>query len=102
MAANILHKHLSASLYFTSFCFIFKFLIDYSLNMLTDPDLIEKLESKISYLEYNLENLSNEVYELRQIIEKQKIQINFLAGKLKSVEVSNIAPRSEETPPPHY
>ena len=68
--------------------------------MLTDPDLIEKLESKIS--EYNLENLSNEVYELRQIIEKQKIQINFLAGKLKSVEVSNIAPRSEETPPPHY
>ena len=45
--------------------------------MLTDPDLIEKLESKISYLEYNLENLSNEVYELRQIIEKQKIQINF-------------------------
>ena len=59
--------------------------------MLTDPDLIEKLESKIS-----------EVYELRQIIEKQKIQINFLAGKLKSVEVSNIAPRSEETPPPHY
>ena len=70
--------------------------------MLTDPDLIEKLESKISYLEYNLENLSNEVYELRQIIEKQKIQINFLAGKLKSVEVSNIAPRSEETPPPHY
>ena len=95
MAANILHKHLTASLYFTSFCFIFKFLIDYSLNMLTDPDLIEKLESKIS-------NLSNEVYELRQIIEKQKIQINFLAGKLKSVEVSNIAPRSEETPPPHY
>ena len=82
MAANILHKHLTASLYFTSFCFIFKFLIDYSLNMLTDPDLIEKLESKIS--------------------EKQKIQINFLAGKLKSVEVSNIAPRSEETPPPHY
>ncbi len=89
-------------MYCTSFYVIFKFLIKYNQNMLIKPDLLESLESKIAYLEYNLENLSSEVYELRQIIEKQKVQINFLANKLKSVEVSNVASRSEETPPPHY
>ncbi|MGN1393544.1 MAG: SlyX family protein [Succinivibrionaceae bacterium] len=65
-------------------------------------DLLEKLESKIAYLEYNYENLNEEVIELRAIVEKQKIQIKFLANKLKGLDASNVAPRSEETPPPHY
>lgn len=71
------------------------------MNKITE-ELIEKLESKIAYLEYNYDNLCSEVIELREIVEKQKVQLKFLASKLKGVEASNIAPRSEETPPPHY
>lgn len=63
---------------------------------------IEELEAKIAYLEYGLDNLTQEVLVLRQLNEKQHIQIKFLAEKLKGVSVSNVAPRSEETPPPHY
>lgn len=70
--------------------------------MSLEPDLQETLESKIAFLEYNLENLSGEVFALRQLAEKQQAQIAFLAEKLKSVELSNVASRSEETPPPHY
>ncbi len=62
----------------------------------------EELESRIAFLEYNLDKLSNELYQQGLIIEKQQIQLRFLANKLKSYEASNIASRSEETPPPHY
>jgi SlyX protein len=71
--------------------------------MSKNTDLITKsLEERIAYLEYNLDNLANELYELRQEYEKQKIVIKFLTDKLKSASISNVAPRSEETPPPHY
>lgn len=66
------------------------------------PDNIVTLESKIAYLEYNMENLNSEILDLRQTVDKQKIIINFLVEKLKGIQGSNIADRSEETPPPHY
>ena len=65
-------------------------------------EITENIESRIAYLEYNLDNLSNEVLSLRQLVDKQQIQIKYLVTKLKGAEGSNIAPRSEETPPPHY
>jgi SlyX protein len=65
-------------------------------------DNIIALESKVAYLEYNMENLNSEILDLRQTVDKQKIIINFLVEKLKGIQDSNIADRSEETPPPHY
>ncbi len=64
--------------------------------------LTKSLEERIAYLEYNLDNLANEVYALRQAHEKQNVVIKHLNEKLKSANSSNVAPRSEETPPPHY
>lgn len=65
-------------------------------------ELLEQLETKISYLEYNSDALNDEVTALRDTVAKQQIQIKFLAEKLRAAEVSNVASRSEETPPPHY
>ena len=64
--------------------------------------ITNSLEERIAYLEYYLDNLSNELYSLRQDYEKQKVLIKYLSEKLKSANLSNVAPRSEETPPPHY
>lgn len=65
-------------------------------------NLIFELETKISYLEYNIDSLSEEVTKLNELIGKQQIQIKFLAEKLQAANTSNVASRSEETPPPHY
>ena len=62
----------------------------------------EDKEARLAYLEYNLERLSEELYAQSQLIKKQQVQLKYLAEKLKADETSNIAPRSEETPPPHY
>ena len=64
--------------------------------------ITNSLEERIAYLEYYLDNLSNELYSIRQDYEKQKVLIKYLSEKLKSANLSNVAPRSEETPPPHY
>ena len=64
--------------------------------------ITNSLEERIAYLEYYLDNLSNELYSLRQDYEKQKVLIKYLSEKLKSANLSTVAPRSEETPPPHY
>lgn len=66
------------------------------------PETNEDLETRLAYLEYNQERLSQELYEQGLIIKKQEIQLKYLANKLKAYESSNIAPRNEETPPPHY
>ena len=65
-------------------------------------ELLEQLETKISYLEYNSDALNDEVTALRDTVAKQQIQIKFLPEKLRAAEASNVASRSEETPPPHY
>ena len=65
-------------------------------------ELLEQLETKISYLEYNSDALNDEVTALRDTVAKQQIQIKFLAEKLRATRASNVASRSEETPPPHY
>ena len=65
-------------------------------------ELLEQLETKISYLEYNSDALNDEVTALRDTVAKQQIQIKFLAEKLRAAGASYVASRSEETPPPHY
>jgi len=66
------------------------------------PDRIEELETKLSFQEATLEELSQEIFELNKVVAEQQFQIQLLISKLKAVEPSNIASQSEETPPPHY
>ena len=63
---------------------------------------ITELETKFSFDEYTIEQLSGELASQQMEMEKMKREIRFLHGKLKDVVGSNVALPSEETPPPHY
>ncbi len=65
-------------------------------------EITQSLEERIAYLEYNLDQLANELLLTRRVVDKQQVQIQYLANKIKGLDCSNIATREEETPPPHY
>ena len=63
---------------------------------------IEQLETKIRFQDITIEELNQTVIILQNEITKLKEQLILLSKKLQSVQTSNIATMSEETPPPHY
>ncbi|AJA44040.1 SlyX family protein [Frischella perrara] len=63
---------------------------------------IEQLETKICFQDITIEELNQTVIILQNEITKLKEQLILLSKKLQSVQTSNIATMSEETPPPHY
>ena len=65
-------------------------------------DRIETLETRLAYAEYTIEQLNDEVTTQGRELDRLKHQIQLLVDKLKSVQPSQIASMSEETPPPHY
>ncbi len=65
-------------------------------------DRIAELEMKVTFQENLLETLNHSLVEQQFVIDKMQVQLRYLANKLKDMQPSNIASRSEETPPPHY
>ena len=63
---------------------------------------VDDLEAKLSFQELTIEELNQEVIKLNDIIAQQQHQLELVVQKLVSMEPSNIATQSEETPPPHY
>jgi SlyX protein len=68
----------------------------------TSEDRLTELEIRLTHFEDTLEVLNQAVIEQHQLIDQLQLQISVLEKKLRAVAVSNIAPESEETPPPHY
>ncbi|MCI7353564.1 MAG: SlyX family protein [[Actinobacillus] rossii] len=65
-------------------------------------DRIAELEMKVTFQENLLETLNHSLVEQQFVIDKMQVQLRYLASKLKDMQPSNIASRSEETAPPHY
>ncbi len=63
---------------------------------------ITELEIRLTHIEDTLDVLNETVIEQHKLIDQLQLQISLLDKKLKAVASSNIAPESEETPPPHY
>lgn len=63
---------------------------------------IEDLEIRFAHQELALETLSEQVREQASAIQALQAQIQHLHSAMKGLVESNIAPASEETPPPHY
>lgn len=63
---------------------------------------IAELEMKLTFQDNLLEELNHALVEQQFLIDKLQVQLRHIANKLKDVQPSNIASRSEETPPPHY
>ena len=63
---------------------------------------ITELEIRLTHIEDTMDALNRAVVDLHKIIDDQKLQIEILEKKIQSLQESNIAHESEETPPPHY
>lgn len=63
---------------------------------------IEELESRHAFMEMNIEQLSQTVYEQHKTIEALRAQIKRLEDKIKSAENSGSSFLHDEPPPPHY
>lgn len=63
---------------------------------------VEDLEMKLAFQEGTIEDLNQQVIKLNDVLSNQQQAIRLLVGKLQTVEPSNMASQSEETPPPHY
>ncbi|OCG07029.1 lysis protein [Gilliamella sp. wkB178] len=63
---------------------------------------LELLETKIAFQEITIEELNQMVTNLQVDVCKLKEQLMLLSQKLQSIQPSNIANLTEETPPPHY
>ncbi|QHB17047.1 MULTISPECIES: SlyX family protein [Mannheimia] len=63
---------------------------------------ITELETKVAFQEQIIEELNQALIEQQFSINKLQTQIRHIAEKLKGVQISPVASRAEETPPPHY
>ncbi|UTV27983.1 SlyX family protein [Photobacterium atrarenae] len=63
---------------------------------------IDELEMKQAFQEQTIEELNQALTQQQFVIDKMQTQMQFLVGKVKGIEPSNMASESEETPPPHY
>ncbi|GAB6089796.1 SlyX family protein [Spirochaeta dissipatitropha] len=63
---------------------------------------IEELESRQAFMEMNIEQLSQTVYEQHKLIDTLRAQVKRLEEKSKSAEESGGSFLHDEPPPPHY
>lgn len=63
---------------------------------------LEDLEIRIAHQEAAIEELTRTNLAQQQQIEALHVQIGYLKSLIKEMTPSAVAPRSEETPPPHY
>ncbi len=63
---------------------------------------IDELEIKVAFHEHTLDELNDALTQQQISLDKLHLHITFLVNKLKTMEPTNIASMSEETPPPHY
>ncbi|MDO4698027.1 MAG: SlyX family protein [Pasteurellaceae bacterium] len=74
--------------------------------MPTTPDKLNahltEIETKIAFQEQMIDELNQALIDQQCVLEKVQQQLRHLAQKLQGIQTSNIASRSEETPPPHY
>ncbi len=63
---------------------------------------VEELEMKLAFQEGTIEDLNLQMIKLNDLLSQQQQAIRVLVSKLQTVEPSNMASQSDETPPPHY
>ncbi|MCW8093303.1 SlyX family protein [Alteromonas sp. ASW11-130] len=63
---------------------------------------IEDLQTKVAFQEHTIELLNDALTGQQHQLEKLQYQMKHVLQKVKTIEPSNIAKQSEETPPPHY
>ena len=60
------------------------------------------LETQLAFQEDTIEALNQALASQQKQLDDVQFKLNHVLDKVKSMEPSNIASASEETPPPHY
>ncbi|WP_338455680.1 SlyX family protein [uncultured Alteromonas sp.] len=63
---------------------------------------IEELQTKIAFQEHTIEALNEALSSQQKQLDELTYKLRHVIDKVKSIEPSNMAKDSEETPPPHY
>lgn len=63
---------------------------------------ISDLECQMAFQEQTIEELNDALSQQQLLITNMQVQMKFMVGKMKTMDSSNMADQSEETPPPHY
>ena len=63
---------------------------------------IEELQTKVAFQEHTIEALNDALSSQQKQLDDLSFKVRHVIDRVKSIEPSNIAKQSEETPPPHY
>ncbi len=63
---------------------------------------IEELQTKVAFQEHTIDALNEALSSQQQQLDDLMFKVRHVIDRVKSIEPSNIAKQSEETPPPHY
>ncbi|GFD72280.1 SlyX family protein [Alteromonas marina] len=63
---------------------------------------IEELQTKLAFQEHTIEALNDALSSQQKQLDELAFKVRHLIDRIRSIEPSNIAKQSEETPPPHY
>ncbi|CAA0288324.1 conserved hypothetical protein [Alteromonas infernus] len=63
---------------------------------------IEELQMKVAFQEHTIEALNEALASQQKQLDDLAFKVSHVIDRVKSIEPSNIAKQSEETPPPHY
>ncbi len=63
---------------------------------------IEELQTKLAFQEHTIEALNDALSSQQKQLDELTFKVHHVIDRIRSIEPSNIAKQSEETPPPHY
>ena len=63
---------------------------------------IEELQMNVAFQEHTIEALNEALSSQQKQLDDLAFKVRHVVDRVKSIEPSNIAKQSEETPPPHY
>ncbi|MEW9797754.1 SlyX family protein [Alteromonas sp. CYL-A6] len=63
---------------------------------------IEELQTKVAFQEHTIDALNDALAAQQKQLDDVTFKLKHVIDRVKSIQPSNIARQSEETPPPHY